>query len=69
MPISESRTHIHGIQESDLASVSYTLRQAQATLLKICKESTIIIGHSLHNDLKALKFDHRYVVIGNFNVI
>ena len=31
-------------------------------LLKICTEETIIIGHGLHHDLKALKFEH-------FNVI
>ena len=42
--------------------VQFTLRHAQAVLLKICTEDTIIIGHGLHNDLKALKFEH-------FNVI
>jgi len=42
--------------------VQFTLRHAQAILLKICTDQTIIIGHSVHNDLKALKFEHTNVI-------
>lgn len=42
--------------------VQFTLRHAQAFLMKICTDQTIIIGHSLQNDLKALKFEHYNVI-------
>jgi DNA polymerase III epsilon subunit-like protein len=59
LPITECRTHIHGITEDSLKKVNYTLRHAQAALLKICSSETIIVGHSVHNDLKALHFYHK----------
>ena len=65
------RTHIHGITADQLTTLTsiagantngqpacVTLRQAQAMLLNICTASTVIVGQSLHNDLKALKFNH-----------
>jgi hypothetical protein len=57
-PISDSRTRIHGITEEQLNSVKFTLRHAQAALLKLVNEDTIIIGHSLHHDLKAMHIIH-----------
>ena len=39
-----------------------SLRQAQALILSVCTSSTILVGQSLHNDLKALKFNHKYVL-------
>jgi hypothetical protein len=36
-----------------------SLRQAQALILSVCTSATILVGQSLHNDLKALKFDHK----------
>ena len=56
--ITEARTHIHQITEEQLKGVTYTLRHAQAALLAICHEETIIVGHSVHNDLKALHYYH-----------
>ena len=58
-PISDSRAHIHGIPQERLDGVEFTLRHAQAELLKMCSDHTIIVGHSVHNDLKALRCVHR----------
>lgn len=62
MPITEIRTNIHGIKESDVADVKYTLRHAQAFLLSICDSNTILVGHGLCHDLKALHFDHKNII-------
>lgn len=59
MPVTDARTHIHGITEEQIASSTMSIRQAQAVLLNMCPESTIIIGHSVHSDLKSLRFAHR----------
>jgi DNA polymerase III epsilon subunit-like protein len=58
-PISDSRAHIHGIPEESLEGITFTLRHAQAALMQICSDHTIIVGHSVHNDLKALRVVHR----------
>lgn len=62
MPVKDIRSNIHGITEAQLQGVSFTLRHAQAFLLNICSEDTIIVGHAVHNDLKALHFSHKNVV-------
>lgn len=62
MPITEIRSHIHGITEEQLKTTNFTLRQAQAFLYQNCSEDTIIVGHSVHNDLKALRFNHMNVI-------
>jgi len=62
LPISDARTSIHGITEDQLRGVQYTLRQAQADLLNMCSDRTVLIGHSLHKDLKALRFCHTNVI-------
>jgi RNA exonuclease 1 len=58
MPITDLRTRIHGVTEDQLTPVRYTLRHAQAALYNLITDRTIIIGHSVHNDLKALHFNH-----------
>lgn len=58
-PISEMRTRIHGIAENNLKGVTFTLRHAQAFLMKVCSDQTIIVGHALHHDLRSLKFQHK----------
>ena len=57
-PITDMRSHIHGITEEHLKDQKFTLRQAQAFLYNLCSDRTIIVGHSVHNDLKALHFQH-----------
>ena len=69
LPISDLRTNIHGITEDQLRNVHYSLRHAQAAILEICSENTIIIGHSVHNDLKALHFRHRCVSFFEFMIL
>jgi RNA exonuclease 1 len=59
LPVSNARTEIHGITQEQLAGATFTLRHAQARLLDICHENTIIVGHALHHDLRALKVVHR----------
>jgi RNA exonuclease 1 len=62
MPIIDCKTKIHGISEEQLKTAQFSLRHAQAFLRNICSQKTIIVGHAVHNDLKALKFDHDNVI-------
>ena len=57
-PIVDMRSSIHGITEDQLRDVKFTLRHAQAVMRSVCSEGTVIIGHAVYNDLKALQFDH-----------
>lgn len=61
-PILDYNTKFSGISESDLVGVKTTIRDVQKDLLKLFSESTILIGHSLESDLKALKLIHPTVV-------
>jgi RNA exonuclease 1 len=58
LPISDFRTRIHGITEEQVSKVKYTLRHVQAALLNIITDQTVIVGHSVYNDLKALHLNH-----------
>jgi RNA exonuclease 1 len=58
-PVSEMRTRIHGIAETNLTGVTFSLRHAQAFLMKTCSDQTVIVGHAVHHDLRALKFHHK----------
>jgi RNA exonuclease 1 len=57
--ITDMRTAIHGIRIDQLQGTTCTLREVQFALDSICSQNTIIVGHSVSNDLKALKFKHR----------
>jgi hypothetical protein len=61
-PVTEMRTNIHGISADALTQVPYGLRHAQAAFLNICTEDTILVGHGLCNDLKALRIVHTNVI-------
>lgn len=58
-PITDMRTNIHGISADDLRPVNFTLRHAQAAMMSLCADNTVIIGHAVHHDLRSLKFNHR----------
>eukprot|EP00536_Pseudo-nitzschia_multiseries_P001181 jgi/Psemu1/63027/estExt_Genemark1.C_140174 len=65
-PVTDYRTRINGIKKEHLDNVEFTLRHAQAFMLKLCSQETVIIGHAVHNDLVALKMEHEVVSDSSF---
>ncbi|KAB8292138.1 hypothetical protein EYC80_007881 [Monilinia laxa] len=61
-PIINYLTQYSGITEAMLSSVTTTLQDVQKKLLEIFHPRTILIGHSLDSDLKALKLTHPYII-------
>jgi RNA exonuclease 1 len=61
-PVTDYRTWINGISAETLQNVEFTLRHAQAFMMALCSEETVILGHAVHNDLAALRIDHQCVV-------
>ena len=53
LPLIEHR--FSGIKAEDLEGVSTTIRDVQAVLLSMFSSKTVLIGHSLESDLKALR--------------
>ncbi|KAM6227868.1 RNA exonuclease 1 homolog [Spheniscus humboldti] len=53
---------LSGATEDDLKNTTKSLRDVQAILLNLFSANTILIGHSLENDLFALKLIHDTVV-------
>ncbi|XP_055587909.1 RNA exonuclease 1 homolog isoform X2 [Uranotaenia lowii] len=62
--IVDYNTRFSGVTEADFADPgSYvTLKQVQKDLLKFIFDDTILIGHSIDNDLKVLKIIHKTVI-------
>jgi hypothetical protein len=57
-PIVNYRTAYSGMTSQLLENVSTRLIQVQVLLLRLIVKNTIMIGHSLENDLKSLKLFH-----------
>eukprot|EP00798_Chlamydomonas_sp_ICE-L_P024025 gene24025-9600_t len=56
--VTDYRTHVSGIRPTDLRGEGViTLEEAQEKVAALTKGSTLV-GHALHNDLKALLLDH-----------
>ncbi|XP_045454696.1 RNA exonuclease 1 homolog [Melitaea cinxia] len=61
-PIIDYNTRYSGITEEQMSQVNTTLLEVQATLLAMFSSQTILIGHSLESDFKALKLIHDTVI-------
>jgi RNA exonuclease 1 len=65
-PVSDYRTRINGITKEHLDNVEFTLRHAQALMMALCSDETVIVGHAVHNDLAAINMEHNIVVDSSF---
>lgn len=61
-PIINYNTEYSGIKEADLVDVKVNLDDVHKVLRKLINKDTIIVGHSLDSDFKALKIIHRRVI-------
>uniref|UniRef100_A0A8C5LKA0 C3H1-type domain-containing protein n=1 Tax=Leptobrachium leishanense TaxID=445787 RepID=A0A8C5LKA0_9ANUR len=60
--IIDYNTRFSGVTEENLANITTSIRDVQAVMLNLFSADTILIGHSLENDLIALKLFHDTVV-------
>ncbi|KAG0564955.1 hypothetical protein KC19_8G152400 [Ceratodon purpureus] len=60
--VTDYLTSITGVSEKDLKGVTLTQADAQKLVLDLLTPGTILVGHSLHHDLRALKIDHKRVI-------
>ncbi|KAG5314227.1 GOR Exonuclease, partial [Acromyrmex insinuator] len=60
--IIDFNTKFSGITEDDMSNITKTLPEVQNDLLNFIHAETILMGHSLGNDLKALRLIHKNVV-------
>ncbi|KAG8180318.1 hypothetical protein JTE90_028866 [Oedothorax gibbosus] len=60
--ILDYNTDYSGVTAEDMTKATTTLADVQAYLLKTLHKDSILVGHALHNDLKALRIIHDRVV-------
>lgn len=56
------RSELTGVTAADLAGVSLTRKGAAKRVAALLGPATVLVGHSLHYDLAALKLDHGLVI-------
>lgn len=56
------RTALTGLTADSLAGVTLTRADVAARLAALLGPDTVLVGHSLHKDLAALKLDHAPVI-------
>lgn len=61
-PVTDYLTEFSGMTAEKLADVPVTLEDVQAKLLELLTDRNILVGHSLENDLHALRLVHNRVV-------
>lgn len=61
-PIIDYNTRFSGITKDQMDRTSTSILQIQANILHLCNSETILVGHSLESDMKALKIVHGTVI-------
>ena len=56
------KTEHSGIDEEMMASATKTLQDAHEALRKHIRPGTIIVGHDLTNDFRAMRFAHPWII-------